>query len=112
MDLLTKEKLARRHDDSVEACAIRLRAARLMTGLSQADAATEAGASNTALNNAERARNYPQTKVMRWLYRAHRVDFNFLLAGEFSQLPADVQSAIFAILSDMNETPATDQKSN
>lgn len=98
MNILEKERLARRHDDSPDACAIRLRVARLYTGLSQKDAAAEAGAGHTAWNNAEKARNYPQLSMMRWLYRAHRIDFNFILAGEFTQLHPEVQQAIFDLL--------------
>ncbi|WP_435988553.1 helix-turn-helix domain-containing protein [Sulfitobacter sp. SH24] len=112
MNLLDKERLARRHDDSPEACAARLRAARLLTGLNQKDAAREAGAGQTAWNNAENARNYPQLNMMRWLYRAHRVDFNFILAGEFAQLPTDVRDAIFDILESQTSVTEPDRKAS
>lgn len=98
MDIEEKERLARLNDMGLEALAIRLRAARLTTGLSQKDLAEKAGVSNTVLNNAEQGVTAPNTLVMRYLYRAHRIDFNFLLNGNFSQLPADVQDRLFVQL--------------
>ena len=112
MYLFDKERLALINDDSSEACALRLRAARMHTGLSQKDAAAEAGCGQTAWNNAEKARNYPQLGMMRWLYRAHRIDFNFILAGEFAQLPADVHLSIFSILEELHLENEPDQEAS
>jgi hypothetical protein len=33
-----------------------------------------------------------------YLFREHRIDFNFTMAGAFSGLPADVQERLFAEL--------------
>lgn len=109
---MEKERLARRHDDSLEACALRFRAARTLTGLTQLQCAEAAGISPTAWNNAEAARNYPTLTAMRWLYRAHRIDFNFLMAGDFAQLPADIQSSLFDVIAVIHAKSSTDRKSN
>lgn len=98
MTLEQKERLARVNDMGIEACAIRLRAARLATGLAQQDLAREAGVSKSVLNNAEAGLTYPGRDVMRYLYRAHRIDFNFLMNGDFAQLPGDVQERLFPAL--------------
>lgn len=103
MNIETKDALACRLDDSKSACATRLRAARLITGYSQKEAAQLAGVGATSWNNAEAGRNYPSLQAMRWLFRAHRIDFNFLIAGEFAQLPGDVQDRLFAVLAQANE---------
>ena len=98
MDIEQKERLARLNDMGLEATAIRLRAARMAAGMSQKNLALACDMSNTVLNNAEMGLTAPNHKVMKYLYRAHRIDFNFLLNGDFAQLPGDVQSAIFASL--------------
>jgi transcriptional regulator with XRE-family HTH domain len=82
----------------LEATAIRLRAARMAARMSQKNLALACDVSNTVLNNAEMGLTSPNHKVMKYLYRAHRIDFNFLLNGDFAQLPGDVQSAIFESL--------------
>ena len=93
-----KERLARLGDMSIEACAYRLRAARRFTGMSQTDAAHQAQVANNALNNMEHARQFPNREVMRYYYRAHRIDFNFFIHGDFAQLPGDVQEKLMAAL--------------
>lgn len=98
MDIEQKERLARINDMGIEACAIRLRAARQATGLPQKDLAKAAGVSKSVLNNAEAGLTFPGRDVMRYLYRAHRIDFNFLMNGDFAQLPGDVQDALFPAL--------------
>jgi transcriptional regulator with XRE-family HTH domain len=95
MDLDEKLRLARQGDMSLEACAIRLKAARLATGMMQKDFAAAAGFGKSTLANQEAGTTYPSREVMRYLYRAHRIDFNFILHGDFAQLPADVQAALF-----------------
>lgn len=97
-----KEALAQINIMSKEACAIRLSAARRTTGLIQTEFATAAGTQPQALNNMEKARQFPNRDVMAYLYRAHRIDFNFLMNGDFSQLPMDVQDRLFAELSSEN----------
>lgn len=100
MDIEQKERLARRSDMSREAMALRLLAARKAIGLGQEQLAKEMGEGMTKqkLRNAEKADNDPPKALMRYFYRAHRIDFNFLLHGDFAQLPADVQARLFAEL--------------
>ena len=110
MDLNIRETLARKGDMGIVACAIRLAAARLVTGLAQKDLAAEADVSKTAMNNAERALTYPSREVMVYLFRAHRIDFNFILHGDFAQLPGDVQAKLFPALE--AATSEWDRKAN
>lgn len=99
MDLEKKTKLARVNDMSQEAAAIRLRAAFAVTGLKQHnDLAAAAGVSKTVLSNAMAGSTYPNRNVLKYLYRAHRVDFNFMMNGDFAQLPGDVQDLLFPAL--------------
>ena len=98
MDINEKEQLARRHDDSKSACALRLSAALITTGMKQKQIAAEAGIGEAVISNAKSGLNYPTIPIMRWLYRGHRIDFNFLISGEFSQLPSDVQDRLFDAL--------------
>ncbi|WP_313349354.1 XRE family transcriptional regulator [Paracoccus sp. (in: a-proteobacteria)] len=99
MDLETKTRLARLNDMGLAATAIRLRAAFIATGLGQhKDLAQAAGISKTVLSNAMAGSTYPNRDVMKYLYRAHRIDFNFVLNGDFAQLPGDVQQKIFPAL--------------
>lgn len=91
--------LARTNDMGLAATAIRLRAAFLATGLKQhSDFAKAAGISKTVLSNAMAGSTYPNRDVMKYLYRAHRIDFNFIMNGDFSQLPGDVQRRLFETL--------------
>lgn len=81
------------------ATAIRLRAAFLVSGLDQhLDLARAAGISKTVLSNAMAGSTYPNRDLMKYLYRAHRIDFNFLMNGDFAQLPGDVQDRLFPAL--------------
>jgi len=90
-----KERLARIRDSSKEAAGLRLKAARLFTGLSQEQFGLKAGVGKAAINNAEKARAFPGRDAMIYLHREHRIDFNFLIVGEFVQLPQDVQDRLF-----------------
>jgi len=90
-----KEQLARTRNSSKEAAGLRLKAARLLTGLSQEQFGLKAGVGKAAINNAEKARAFPGRDAMIYLHREHRVDFNFLIVGEFVQLPQDVQDRLF-----------------
>ncbi len=100
MDIEQKERLARRGDMGREAMAFRLRAARKAVGLGLEGLARDMGEGMTKqkLGNAERADNDPPKALMRYFHRAHRIDFNFLIHGDFAQLPADVQVRLFATL--------------
>lgn len=99
MNIDEKEALARLGDTSAEAISVRLRAARTSTGLSQKAFAEAAEVGQTTYNSQE-IKGSPSIAVMRYLYRGHRIDFNFVLHGDFSHLPPDVQTALFAALSD------------
>lgn len=98
MDLATKDKLAHLNDMGLAACAVRLRAAQMVSGLKALDLAKASGISKTVLSNAMAGLTYPNRDVMKYLYRAHRIDFNFLINGDYAQLPGDVQKALFAAL--------------
>lgn len=98
MQVLETERLARTGDMSLEACALRLRAARHYTGLSQIDVCRQIGVKKTTYNNMEQALSFPSREVMRWFYRTFRLDFNFLMNGDFAQLPADMHEQLFAAL--------------
>jgi transcriptional regulator with XRE-family HTH domain len=80
--------------------AYRLRAARKAVGLGLEGLARDMGEGMTKqkLGNAERGDNDPPKALMRYFYRAHRIDFNFLIHGDFAQLPADVQARLFDAL--------------
>ncbi len=100
MDISDKEKLTRLGDMSKLACSIRLLAARKSIQLSQVQFSENCGIPNNSINNMEKGRQFPNRVVMKYLYRAHRVDFNFLMHGDFSQLPLDVQDRLFPQLLD------------
>lgn len=98
MDFKEKQRLAWHDDNGLAACAIRLRAARGVTGLKSHELAKECDVSKTVYSNAETGQTYPNRKMMKHLYRAYRIDFNFMINGDFAQLPGDVQDALFAQL--------------
>ena len=98
MDYEEKRALARTGDFSKEAAALRLRAARRAAGLGQADLGAAAKITKAAISNSENAQSYPGRSVMIYLYREHRIDLNFMICGEFSQLPGDVQETLFSAL--------------
>ena len=108
MKTTEKERLSHVGDMSLAACAIRLVAARAAAGVSQVDVANAAGIGKTAYSNMETGRSFPGRAVMKYFFREHRIDFNFLIHGDFGQLPGDVQEALFAALPDANS--AWDQR--
>lgn len=110
MEIKQKENLSLRGDMSREAMALRILAARHAVGMGQDELAHDMGEGMTKqkLRNAEKADNDPPKALMRYFYRAHRIDFNFLLHGDFAQLPADVQARLFGALSAL--TSVQDQK--
>jgi hypothetical protein len=104
MDIDEKERLALTGDMGVKASAIRLLAARLVVGMkSQQEFAKACGVGKTAYNNMEKALQFPNREVMKYLYRGHRIDFNFMMNGAFSHLAADVQEKIFPALASAND---------
>lgn len=103
-----KEQLARTRDSSMEAASMRFRAARRAIGLSQEQFGAAIGKGKAAINNAEKARSFPSRDMMLFLHREHRIDFNFLIVGEYAQLPGDVQDRLFSALADLkNEADQT-----
>jgi transcriptional regulator with XRE-family HTH domain len=98
MDYKDLEGLCLIGDMSNIACSIRLIAAREATGLSQAEVSAATGIGTNAINNMERARQYPNRTMMQFLFRRHRIDFTFIIHGDYAQLPGDVQNRIFAAL--------------
>ena len=96
VDIETKESLAHRGDMGIKACAIRLTAARYTAGFQkQKEFAAACGVTVTSYNSQETGAQFPNRKVMAYLFKAHRIDFNFLMNGDFAQLPGDVQEALF-----------------
>jgi transcriptional regulator with XRE-family HTH domain len=114
MEIEQKERLARRGDMGRQAMAYRLRAARKALGLGLEQLARDMGEGMTKqkLGNAERADNDPPKALMRYFHRAHRIDFNFLIHGDFAQLPADVQAKLFATLADESSAPGQEAGSD
>lgn len=102
MDIETKSRLARYADMGQVACAIRLYAARIVAGVGQETVAQACGIRKQAYSNMETARSFPTRTVMQYYYRLHRIDFNFLMHGDFAQLPADLQGTLFSALERAN----------
>lgn len=98
MDYATKQKLARHRDTSGPAIAARLRAARLVAGFPVQKAFAEALNLKPQTYNSQEMTGSPSTRVMQFLYENNRIDFNFIIYGDFSQLPGDVQTALFSVL--------------
>lgn len=99
MDIIEKEGLSFTGDMGIKASAIRLIAARYVAGFEkQKEFAKAAGVSPTSYNGMEKAVQFPNRKVLEYLFKAHRIDFNFMMSGSFSQLPGDIQERLFAAL--------------
>lgn len=98
MDYREKERLALFADISERASAIRTKAARNYAGLSQADFGEKGGVKKAAITNIEKGRSFPSRQLMTYLHREHRIDYNFIIHGGFSQLPSDVQDRLFPLL--------------
>jgi DNA-binding XRE family transcriptional regulator len=97
MDIEQKEQLALTGDISPEAIRTRLLAARKSIGMQQLEVAKQLDLKKTTFHSQE-SRGAPGLKTMRYYYRQHRIDFNFILHGDFSQLPQDVQDRLFDAL--------------
>jgi transcriptional regulator with XRE-family HTH domain len=110
MNIAEKEMLTQLGDMGKNACSVRLLAARMSTGMTQSEASQQSGVPTNSLNNMERGRQFPNREIMRFYFRAHRIDFNFLMHGDFAQLPADVQAQIFDALPSAKR--ALDQTTN
>lgn len=101
MEYSEKRRLARTGDADKEAAGIRLRAARRVSGLSQEDLGSAGGVKKAAISNAEKGMAYPNRSVLVYLHREFRIDFNFMIHGDFAQLPGDIQDLLFDALSDV-----------
>lgn len=97
-----KMRLARTGDYSDEAASMRLRAARMMSGLSQLALGKEIGVGKAAVNNMENGRSYPNKKAFIFFHQSQRLDANYFVLGEFRQLPSDVQEGIFPLLAELS----------
>jgi DNA-binding XRE family transcriptional regulator len=102
MDIEQKERLARLGNISPDAVRARLLAARNSIGMKQQDVASAVGVKKTTFNSQE-IRGAPSVVTMRYYHRQHRIDFNFILHGDFAQLPQDVQERLFAELAASTE---------
>lgn len=107
---MKKQQLAMINDCGVRAAAIRVRAARLMAGLTQSQLSSITGVGPTTISNIEKGMQFPSRKVLQYFYHEHRLDFNFMMAGLYAALPGDVQERIFPFLS--SEMQTWDQKHN
>lgn len=98
MTIEEREKLFRLNDDSDEAVAVRLRAAREVAGFKRQRDFAEALNLKYQTYHSQEKKGRPSPSTVRFLYRNHRVDFNFVYNGDFLQLPGDVQMALEAAL--------------
>ncbi len=101
-----KKTLALIGDMSKAACAHRLRGALEMTGLKQVQLADLTTKGTTSINNQIRGMQFPSREVVAYFYEQHRIDFNFFFAGQFSQLPGDVQDRLFPALHSARQSEA------
>ncbi|QDP64875.1 MAG: hypothetical protein Unbinned5081contig1001_32 [Prokaryotic dsDNA virus sp.] len=100
MDLNEKLQLSMTDDMSKSAVCRRFRAAVRASGYeSQQAFANAAGVGVSSVNNVFKEIQYPSRQMMMSMFRGHRIDFNFILVGQFNQLPSDVQALLFAALS-------------
>lgn len=89
-----KLKAFRTGDGSHEAIALRLRCARRAAGfVKQKQLADALGVSKTTYGHQEK-QGKPPISTIRYLYLNHRIDFNFILNGDFAQLPGDVIASL------------------
>lgn len=89
MDAMTLNKLFRKGDQSVEAMALRFKAARTAFGISTNEMAHMSGRGSTTITNTEKARQRPSPEAVSALYSRTGVDFNFIYIGDYRQLSAE-----------------------
>ncbi len=99
MRIEEREKLFRLNDDSDEAVRMRLRAARKVAGFERQRDFAEAMNLNYQTYHSQEKKGRPSPSTVRFLYRNHRIDFNFIYNGDFLQLHGDVQRALESALS-------------
>ncbi|WP_226550829.1 XRE family transcriptional regulator [Celeribacter naphthalenivorans] len=101
MDYEQIEKLTQRGNTSPEAIHRRLVATRLATtNMTQKELAEHAGIKYTTFRSQEQS-GAPSVKMMSYYLANHQVDFNFILGGDPSRLPADTRDAILRNLSEL-----------
>lgn len=83
-------------DVSVEATALRFKAARIAFRISSSQMAELAQHGGTTITNIEKARQRPSPKTVHALYSRTGVDFNFIYLGEYRGLPAQTIDLIAA----------------
>ncbi len=77
------------------AAAIRFKAARLVTGLSQTAIGERIGVGPSQISNVEAGLSYPSWGALVFLYEEHRVNVDFIVAGDYAKLPLDVAEPLF-----------------
>ncbi|MEL6377979.1 MAG: XRE family transcriptional regulator, partial [Pseudomonadota bacterium] len=101
MNFEQMKQMARTGSYTNEAAAHRLLAARKACKLSQSDLGAAVSRNATTIIAIEKARQLPSWALMMWFHNHHRIDVNFFVAGEFSQLPGDVQEMLFESLKEL-----------
>ena len=105
MEYDEKKRLSRLGEADKDAAALRLRAARLVTGLSQDGLGKAGGVKKAAVSNAEKGMAYPNRSVLLFLHREYRIDLNFMINGDFAQLHGDVKDKLFQALLSLESGP-------
>lgn len=96
------ERLFHYGDSSPEAVRARLIAARKAAGLNTTQAAEALGIPKQTYSSQE-TRGAPRIKTVRFFYRAHGIDFNYMFHGDFTHLPAPVREKLVEALLDESE---------
>lgn len=79
---------------SEAAVAKRLRAARIVAGFDHAKDFAEALEIPYQTYYSQETKGRPSKQTVGWLYRNHRIDFNFVFFGDLFHLPGDVRTAL------------------
>lgn len=99
MSGIDRDELFLTNDGSDEAVGIRLRAARIAAGYHQQRDFSDALQIKYQTYHSQEKKGRPTASTVRFLYKKHRIDFNFVFNGDYSQLPGDVQTALESVLS-------------
>lgn len=106
MNYEERRRLFRTGEMDKAACGTRLTAGRIAAGYDRAkDFAEAIGARVTTYNSQEKGVSNPSLAAMAELYVSHRIDFNFILYGEFSHLDPFVREALEDALRDVERSP-------
>lgn len=99
MDADQKDTLAMTRNSSAIACGRRLRVGREVAELTQKQLAEATGKTKASISNAENGLSFPGRDAQLHLHRNYGIDFNFLVVGEYVQLPSPLQDLLFERLS-------------